>query len=37
MQLGQAVVDLDDPDRVEIEQDAVFAEFDRLIAEHEKR
>ncbi len=36
-QLEQAVADLDDPDRVEIEHDRVFAELDRLIAEHEKR
>ncbi len=36
-QLEQAVADLDDTDRVEIEHDTVFAELDRLIAEHEKR
>ena len=34
-ELIQAVADLDDPDREEIEHDTVFAKLDGIIAKHE--
>ncbi len=36
-ELEEAQADLDDPNREEIEHDAVFAALDNLIASHAKR